>query len=217
MRPILNIAKVKDFKITGDGKSPAWKKTNWQILSRMGEGKLQYSTSVKAVYSATGIYFLFNCADNKLTCTRKKDFEELYKQDVVEVFLWPEKSQELYFEYEASPFGRQLPILVPNHKGRFFGWLPWRFKGDRMTRVKTSVRGGKKAPMAKISGWMAEIFIPFTLMKGLRKTPPESGTTWRANMYRMDYDTKPRSQWAWSNTVRGTFHDFHNFGTFRFE
>ncbi|OGV62494.1 MAG: hypothetical protein A2283_07445 [Lentisphaerae bacterium RIFOXYA12_FULL_48_11] len=217
MRPALKIDRVKDFKITGSGKSNAWKKAQWQTLSRLGEGKLQYPTKVKALYSATGMYFLFDCTDKKLTCNMTSDFDDLYKQDVVEVFLWPEKSQELYFEYEASPLGRQLPILVPNHKGTFFGWLPWHFEGDRRTEVKTSIRGGNKKAMSEVKGWMAEIYIPFTLMKGLRNVPPVAGTTWRTNMYRIDYDQKPRSLWAWSNTVRGTFHDIHNFGTFMFE
>ena len=217
MRPVLGIAKVKDFKVTGDGKADAWNNASWQRLARLGEGPLRYSTKAKVLYSDKGIYFLFKCADRKLTCNLARDFDDLYKQDVVEVFLWPNTRQNLYFEYEVSPLGRQLPILVPNNRGIFFGWRPWHFNGDRRTKVKTSVLGGKKAAMARVTGWLAEFFIPFSLLKGLGNVPPSEGTTWRANMYRIDYDRQTRSLWAWSSVSGNTFHDFHNFGAFKFE
>jgi len=217
MRPVLAVRKVRDFKITGDGKSAAWKKARWQALQRVGDGKLQYATRAKVLYSGTGIYFLFNCVDTKLTCSAGKDFSDLYKEDVVEVFLWPDESQDLYLEYELSPLAAQLPVLVPNHKGRFFGWLPWHFSNDRLTLAKTAVTGGPKRKMARVSGWTAEFFIPFKLLTGLGNVPPSPGTRWRANLYRMDYDQLPRSLWAWAAETGGAFHDFHNFGTFKFE
>ena len=217
MRPTLNIAKVKDFKITGNGKSHAWKNAKWQVLTRVAEGSLPYPTKVKVLYSATGIYFLFDCADKKLTCSLTRDFADIYNEDVVEVFLWPDKSQNLYFEYEVSPLGVQLPILAANNKGSFFGWRPWHFEGKRLTRVKTIVRGGRKAKMAKVTGWTAEFYIPFKLLTGMGNVPPSSGTIWRANMYRIDYDQLPQSHWAWATATGRIFHDFHNFGTFKFE
>ena len=217
MHPTLKIAKVKDFKITGDGSSRAWKNAEWQILSRVAEGKAHYPTKAKALYSSSGMYFLFDCVDKKLICNLTEDFSDIYNQDVVEVFLWPDKKQNLYFEYETSPLGVQLPILVANNKGTFFGWRPWHFEGDRLTKVKTSVRGGRKAKMAKITGWTAEFFIPFKLLTGLGNVPPAPGTTWRANMYRIDYDQIPQSHWAWSTVTGRIFHDFHNFGIFKFE
>ncbi|MDD4870148.1 MAG: carbohydrate-binding family 9-like protein [Kiritimatiellae bacterium] len=217
IKPVLTITKVDDFEITGNGSSSVWEKTNWQSLARIWEGKSTYPTKVKVLYSNTGIYFLFDCEDKQLTCTMTKDFDDIFKEDVVEVFLWPDEKQDLYFEYEASPLEVQLPILVPNHNGKFFGWRPWRFEGDRLTKVKTSVRGGKKKKMAKVTGWTAEFFIPFKLMTGMDNVPPASGTKWRANIYRIDYDNLPQSHWVWSTVTKQTFHDFHNFGVFKFE
>ena len=217
MKPTLNIARVRDFKITGTGSAAAWRKTLWQPLTRVAEGDLHYPTKAKVLYSTTGIYFLFDCVDRKLTCTLTDDFTDIYNEDVVEVFLWPDRRQNLYFEYEASPLGVQLPILVPNHKGMFFGWRPWHFEHGRLTRLKTSVRGGAKRRMARVRGWTAEFFIPFALLKGLGNTPPSPGTVWHANMYRIDYDQLPQTHWAWSSATGRTFHDFYNFGIFKFE
>jgi hypothetical protein len=217
MKPTLKVAKVNDFEITGNGSASSWPDADWQSLATRVESKASYSTKVKALHSDTGMYFLFDCEDKRLTCTMTKDFEDIFKEDVVEVFLWPDQQQNVYFEYEVSPLGVQLPLLVSNDKGTYFGWRPWHFEDDRLIKAKTAVSGGRKKKMAKVTGWTAEFFIPFSLLKGLGNVPPAAGATWRANMCRIDYDQLPQSYWSWSPVTGGSFHDFHNFGTFRFE
>ncbi len=212
----LSILRVDDFQVNGLGDAAAWQKAQWQPLAHLN-GIADYSSRCKSLYSAKGIYFLFDCDDRILTCTKTEDFDDIYNEDVVEVFLWPDEAQPLYFEYEISPLGVELPILVPNHNGTFFGWRPWHYEGERLVRRATSVRGGAKKSMARISGWMAEFFIPFALFRGLGNCPPTSGTLWRANMYRIDYDGGAAAQWAWSDPGGPSFHAFRHFGTMVFE
>jgi len=210
------LPRVDDFEVTGDGCATAWKKAEWQTLRRVWSGSATYGTRAKAVYSATGIYFLFDCEDRKLACTALKDFGDLYLEDVVEVFLWPDERQPLYFEYEISPLGAELPIVVPNCRGVFHGWLPWHYTGPRQARRATEVRGGPKLSGAAVSGWNAEFFLPFALLQGLGNTPPTPGMSWRGNMYRIDYDQTPESHWAWSPVTGKTFHKPDEFGTLVF-
>jgi hypothetical protein len=66
-----------------------------------------------------------DAADGKLTSTFEEDFADLWKEDVFEAFVWPDERDPLYFEYEISPLGRELPILIPNLDGRFLGWRLW--------------------------------------------------------------------------------------------
>jgi len=146
-----------DFEITGEGSSPEWDNTDWLALTRVSAGTSGYLSRVKALRSETGLYFLFDSADRKLTCTMTEDYDDIYKEDVVEVFLWPDESQPLYFEYEISPLGVQLPILIANHKGGFMGWRPWHYEEDRIIRAATAVRGGLKGPMAEAEGWTADL------------------------------------------------------------
>ena len=96
-------------------------------------------------------------------------------------FFWPDERQDLYLEYELSPLGAELPLIIPNHAGSFMGWSPWHYTGNRKTRRATSVRGGPATPGATITGWSAEFFIPFALLQGLGNVPPKSGAKWRAN------------------------------------
>ncbi len=205
------VKKCVDFEITGEGNASAWENTEWTQLIQRKQMSNDYDTRVKVLYSETGIYFLFDCEDKKLTSTITIDNEDLWDEDVVEIFLWTDESFPVYFEYELSPLNYELPILVPNDKGNFLGWLPWHYDGERRTRHETSVRGGKKESGAKISGWVAEIFIPYALLTPLPNVPPQSNTKWRANMYRIDYD-QGQATFSWQETG-GSFHEYKKFGT----
>lgn len=209
------VKKCQDFTVTGNGSSDSWENTEWINLIHQGSGLISYETKVKVLYSSTGIYFLFRCEDEKLTTTMKDDNLNLWEEDVVEVFLWTSEDFPVYFEYEISPMDFELPIIVPNYKGKFLGWLPWNYGGDRRILHATSAVGGEKKSGSTVSAWIAEFFIPYKLLNPLPQVPPVSGTKWRANMYRIDYD-KGASHFAWQKTAR-SFHEYNSFGTFIFE
>ncbi len=154
------------------------------------------------LYSERGLYVLFFCDDDSITATLTDDFANLYNEDVVEVFFWPDESTPLYFEYELSPLNYELPILVPNFNGKFLGWLPWHYEGARKTKHDVVIEKGRS--------WTASFFIPYALLTPLKNVPPQKGTVWRCNFYRIDYD-KGNSEWSWQLT-RTTFHDIQRFG-----
>lgn len=212
----MHVRRTEDFEVTGDGSAPAWKEAAWHGLTRRGADGLPYETRVKALYSSKGLYLLMDAADRKVTATFQKDFENLWTEDVFEVFLWPDERDPVYFEYEVSPLGRELPILIPNLGEKFLGWLPWHYDGARKTRKATSATGGAMKSGGEVTGWKAEVFIPYELLTPLRNTSPKPGTRWRANFYRMDYDDGKATGWAWAE-VGPSFHDFRRFGTLIFE
>jgi len=205
------IRHTTDFELSGDGKSEMWNNTEWLQLPKR-KGSANYGTKAKLLYSDNGIYTLVVCEDKIITATLKEDFTDLYNEDVVEIFFWTDESTPLYFEYELSPLNYELAILVPNFDGDFFGWTPWHYEGARKTRHATKIVSDDEG---SITSWTAEIFIPYTLLKPLANVPPEPGTQWRINLYRIDYDNGSTS-WTWK-PVKTNFHDFQRFGTIRFE
>ncbi|WP_230779947.1 carbohydrate-binding family 9-like protein [Roseiconus lacunae] len=215
-RPSMTVNRCDDFEITGLGDNDAWRAADWVSLRRRDGGTADYTARIKMLYSASGVYVLFDGTDKKLTATMKEDFLDLWNEDVYEFFFWPDEDHTVYFEYEISPLGYELPILVPKLDGQFLGWRPWHYEGDRKIKKKVTVRDGKSESMATVSGWSAEVFLPYALLKPLQNVPPKSGTTWRANFYRVDYDAKPSTSWDWAR-VGKSFHDIDNFGTLRFE
>ena len=210
------VAQTADFTVDGKGNAPAWSKAEWQPLSPRAAGGSPYATRFKMLYSASGLYVLMDGEDRALTATFKEDFLDLWTEDVFEFFLWPDERYPVYFEYEISPLGFELPILVPNVGGQFYGWRPWHYEGARKTQKAVTVRGGPPASGASITGWTAEVFVPWDLLKPLGNVPPQRGTKWRANVYRMDYDGGRTASWNWA-PVRGTFHQPDKFGTLVFE
>lgn len=210
---IIRVSKTFDFKVMGDGSNSAWKNANWILLTKRGTG-VDYQTRLKIMYSDSGIYCLYQCEDVKITSTLHGDFLDLFNEDVVEAFFWTDESIPIYFEYELSPLNYELPILVPNFKGNFLGWRPWHYDAKRKTShaihiIQDSNNG------SLISGWTAEFFIPFALLKPLTNVPPGKGTKWRANFYRIDYD-KGSTEWYWQ-AVQYTFHEYTKFGSILFD
>lgn len=207
---IIHIKKTQDFLINGKGESEKWAQTSFiQLVQR--KGNKNYNSKFKILYSDIGIYCLYSLEDSLITSSLKEDFSDLYNEDVVEVFFWPNESSHIYFEYELSPYNYELPILVPNYDGTFLGWRPWHYEGDRRTKHAASIQKTN----GKISSWIAEFFIPYKLLTPLQNVPPKIGTVWRANFYRIDYDDKV-SQWSWMPT-RKNFHDYEKFGKIIFD
>jgi predicted TIM-barrel fold metal-dependent hydrolase len=213
---VLRIRQTEDFTVKGAGEAPAWEKTAWEPLNlRISDGH-QYKTYVKMLYSQTGLYVLMEAEDRKITATMKEDFMNLWEEDVFEFFVWPDERYPVYFEYEISPLGFELPIIIPNFGGKFLGWRPWHYEDKRKTQKATTVTGGPKKPDAQVTGWKAEVFVPYDLLKPLQNVPPRPGTRWRANFYRVDYDDGKTTSWDWARVGSG-FHEFEKFGTLIFE
>jgi hypothetical protein len=207
----ITVKKTKDFSLTGLADAAAWKTTSFTKLQKKSTTGVNYSTQFKILYSDSGIYCLYICEDSLITSTLKEDFADLYNEDVVEAFFWPDEKSVLYFEYELSPWNYELPILVPNYNGKFLGWRPWHYEKERRTRHAASIN--KQA--GKVVGWTAEFFIPYVLLSPLENVPPKAGTKWRANFYRIDHD-KGGNYWSWKPTGL-SFHEYKKFGTIVFE
>lgn len=127
---ILKVRMSSDFKITGDGSAGNWSITDWVTISQRRLSGDSLITKAKVLYSETGIYFLFYCEDKKLTATMDANFMDLWKEDVVEIFLWTAEKIHAYFE---------LPILISNDNGDLVSWMPFHYDADRRVNHATSV------------------------------------------------------------------------------
>jgi hypothetical protein len=214
--PSIRVLRCNDFEITGKGDAAQWSRADWVPLHRRSGGQHDYDARFKMLYSDTGLYVLFDGSDKILSATMQEDFLDLWNEDVYECFFWTDERHPLYFEYEISPLGYELPILIPNLEGKFLGWRPWHYEGERRTRKAVVTVGGPQQPGASITAWRAEVFIPYSLLEPLQNVPPKSGTRWRANFYRVDHDEPQATSWDWAR-VGSSFHEFQRFGTLQFE
>jgi hypothetical protein len=189
---IWHVKKTLDFVVTGEANSAAWQNAEWLVLPRRDGSPVNYRTRFKIMYSDSGIYCLYLCEDRK-------------------IFFWTDEKNSIYFEYELSPLNFELPILVPNFNGKFYGWRPWHYEGNRKTRHAVTIQKNDDG----VVSWTAEFFIPFKLLYPLKGVPPQKGSRWRANFYRIDYDQGP-AEWSWRPT-QTNFHDYKKFGVIVFD
>ena len=112
-QPELKAKRTEDFSLEKND-DLHWNKTSWIKLTQLDEceDSTEYETKVKILYSDTGLYFLFVCEDDLLNASFDSDFSQLWREDVVEVFIWPDEKYPVYFEYEISPLNYELPLLV---------------------------------------------------------------------------------------------------------
>jgi hypothetical protein len=207
---LIHVRKTADFMVTGTGSAAEWNRAMPITLPKR-QGKVNYNTTLRILYSDRGIYLFYQCEDNKITSTLREDFQDIFNEDVVEAFFWPDERSVIYFEYELSPYNFELPIIVPNYNGKFLGWKPWHYEGSRKTIHKATIQDLN----GKVTGWSGEVFIPFDLLRPLQNVPPTPGMTWRANFYRIDYDDDP-SEWSWKLTGP-SFHEYEKFGKIVFD
>lgn len=208
------VKKCGDFQVSGDGANKNWKLTDWIDLPLVTSSKTGYSCKAKVLYSSSGIYFLFSSVDKKLGNTMQADFLDLWNEDVIETFLWPDTGKPAYLEYEISPLNYELPIIVLNKNGHLNSWQPFHYDSTRRTRHATAVTGGEKKSQAAVEGWTAEFFIPFSIM-ALLTEPPHRGSVWRGNLCRIDYD-QGETLFSW-HVPDANFHDYRKFGNLRFD
>lgn len=207
----LTIQRVPDFTVNGKGSNPAWSNTLWHKIEKIDTASTSYNSQFKILYSDKGIYLLFHGTDEKITGRYKKDFTNMFHADVFEAFFHTDTSFPIYFEYEINPHNKELPILIPNLKGRLMGWRPWHYEGERRTKKAVSVEKEK----GKIKSWTAEVFIPFALLDPLPNNRPRSGTVWHANFCRLDYDSGKMIKWAWS-PIAVSFHEYKKYRPIKF-
>jgi Carbohydrate-binding family 9 len=212
----LIVKKCPDFNLTGTGDNNEWTRTEWNYLTKLDTGGKIYSSKFKILYSAKGIYVLFSGEDNKISTQFNKDFDNLFKGDVFEVFFHTDPKTPIYLEYEVNQLNKELVLMVPNINGKVYGWIPWHYEKDRSIKKVVNVVGGKKIANSAITSWSAELFFPYDLFSPLGNVPPTSGTIWNANFCRLDYDSGKMIKWAWA-PVQNSFHELEKFRTIKFE
>jgi hypothetical protein len=213
--PLL-VKKCNDFNITGEGSNPEWNKATWHQLIKLDQGGKDYDSRFKIIYSQKGIYLLFSGKDDKIATNFNKDFGNLYEGDVFEVFFHPDPKLPLYLEYEVNQLDKELVLIVPNLNGKYQGWIPWNYENERKVIKKVYLNGGKPESNGAIKSWSVELFFPYQLFSPLSNVPPEKGSIWNANFYRLDYDSGKMIKWAWT-PVKESFHEFEKYKPIQFE
>ena len=152
-------------------------------------------TYVRSLWNEQAVFFYFESWFDSLNVnpewSRETAIEGLWNKDVVEVFLKPGAAPS-YFEIEVSPLGQwaNMRIVEP----RVEVDLEWNSDLELETLLSKHE-----------SIWRVFLGLPY---KSIWEEPPEVGTSWRVNLYRIAGNEPHREYLAWRPTFTGQ-PDFH--------
>lgn len=181
-------------------------------LRRAGDASVpRLSTSVAVWYDAEALSILFSSADDAIRATYFHHDDPLYEDDVVEMFIAPERLTR-YYELEVSPNGAVFDATVdsPDRSRTTMDVdRAWDCEG-LVVAIRKNVESSGLMTLDTL------VRIPFA---SLGRSTPGDGESWRANFYRIDRHAEEGDEFSAWQPTRKDPPDFHVpdlFGVLRF-
>jgi hypothetical protein len=210
--------------IDGDTSDAAWQKAAiipGLLPARKATAPVDLAiqpTTVRALWDTNALYVAFDCADDEVysSGTLKHD-DDIYKEDVVEVFLDGRGDGRQYVEIQVGPTGVNLDLMYvltseaeqgPDLRlsSRVMKTERWGFREWEMTGLQTAARKTDR-------GWSAEFAIPAESVMKRRGSKTFFPTEIRAHFMRYDWipvegkTTRRLVQQNWSPVIHGNPHN----------
>jgi hypothetical protein len=156
----------------------------WAAATVAEWGPPAYATRFRALWSTKGLFLRFDATDPAPWHTMTRRDQHLWDEEVVEIFLDPDRSGRNYYELEISPANVVCDLRMispwPNKKGD----IDWNLAGLETRALVRDAAAGN-------AGWTATAFLPWSGLRALpsaRKAalPPRPGDAWRFNVFRIE-------------------------------
>lgn len=211
------------FVIDGKLDEPAWKAAQLSPAFPRPDGKplaAPMRTQVQVLYGDEGLLVGFVAVDPDPATRYTTRDDELWNDDVVEVYLDPGSDGKDYIELQVSPKNVVFDALFASR--RTPDWKESR--AFDLAGLETAVHVGalpSRIPSTiPTMGWTAEIRIPWAaLAKAGVANPPKQGDSWKVNFFRKDLPGDFAHLAAWSpvsDDQRADFHNLDRMGTLSF-
>ena len=189
----------------------------WAGASPIEWGPATYATRFRAAWSDEGLFLRFDATDSSPWHTMTRKDEHLWDEEVVEIFLDPDRSGRDYYELEVNPANVVCDLRMiapwPDKKGD----IDWNLAGLE-TRVHPLGGAG-----AGTRGWTVTAFLPWRGLRALPSAgkvalPPKPGDAWRFNVFRIERPggkASPEKDAVFAAWSPPSVQSFHDAGAFR--
>ncbi|MBN1400206.1 MAG: carbohydrate-binding family 9-like protein [Anaerolineae bacterium] len=183
------------------------------LLADSGAGPRQ-ETIARLLWDDDYLYVSFLCQDRDIWGITTERDQDIYNQEVVEVFVDADRDDRGYVEIEVSPLNAVLDLFMLNNGTHRKGLWDWNSEG-LLTAV--SVDGDPSRRESADRSWTVEMAIPMADFLTAPHVPPEVGDVWHLNLYRIDRGEDGDEYSAWSSPGRINYHTPERFGCLVFE
>jgi hypothetical protein len=179
----------------------------WERAERIEWGTAPYATAFAALWNTDALFLRFVADDRSPWHTMTRRDDHIWEEEVVEIFLDPSGTGINYAELEINHANVVCDLVVARPWPELHSNPAWDFANIR-TRV--TERPGDPSP-----GWIAHARLPWQDFRSLptdAALPPDAGTAWRFNVYRIKRPNGPERPRdgvvyaAWSPTGGPSFH-----------
>ena len=215
--------------IDGNAGDPAWDQAEatalFDVEDRARQAQHSRPTRAKMLWDDDNLYFLFEMEDADVWSTFTNRDDQIWQEEVVEIFIDPDGDGLDYAEIEVNPLNVVFDLLLSrpwSDGGR--GFAQWNPTFSSAVTVDGSVNDDSDTD----SGWTVEVALPWeALATDIRNVangkslPPQMGDEWRLNLYRFErlrqngaVATAEASAWSTVGVV--DFHRPDRFGILSF-
>jgi len=188
----------------------------WAGARAIEWGPATYATRFRAAWSDEGLFLRFDATDPSPWHTMTRKDEHLWDEEVVEIFLDPDRSGRDYYELEVNPANVvcDLRMIAPWPDKR--GDIDWNLAG-----LETRVH--KRGSGSAAEGWTVTAFLPWRGLRALPSAgqvalPPKPGDAWRFNVFRIERPggkASPEKDAVFAAWSPPSVKSFHDAGAFR--
>jgi hypothetical protein len=190
--------------VDGNVNKPVWEAAEAVSLVDTVTGDTpRQKTWCKLLWDDNFLYAAFRCEDDYINAKLTGYNDEIYNEEVVEIFLDDDCDRKTYIELEVSPLNTLLHYSMQNnldgHKIAF----------ARVEKVIVSAVQGNREERV----WTVEMAIPLSEFITAPNIPPRAGDKWLMNLYRIDRPEDHSDEYsAWQPTGKVNFHMPERFG-----
>ncbi len=193
---------------------PAWQEAEVAqlVLAESGAPPRQ-PTRARLLWDDSYLYAAFECQDDDIWGVTTARDQDIYNQEVVELFVDEDGDGHGYIEIEVSPLNAVLDLFMLWREDRQRGLWDWNSEGLRTAVV---VEGDPTRRGTPDSSWTVELAVPMGDFMMVPHLPPRVRDRWRMNLYRIERDAEGDEYSAWSPPGRLNYHTPWRFGFLEF-
>ena len=206
------------LKIDGKADETIWRDARWTPwFKRPNNERLspKIRTRAKLLYDSEALYVFFETYDSDIKNPGTKRDDQLWRSDVLELYLDPGQDSKDYLEFQFGPTGAVFDALFTSHRKPDWRKAAPAFNMEGLVS-EVNIRGTLNKSGDQDQGWSVEARIPFNELPKVTAAP-KPGTRWGFNLYRIDSaaPSSGSSMGAFA-PVGGDFHNLKDAGTLVF-